>query len=123
MQPLPYSAGYSAAKGYIKIFSEALHEENKGNGVTISAICPGPVSTDFWEISGWSMAGDQSFESAVPRPAWITPEQAARQAVDGLDAGHRVIVPGVQVRTAMRAAQYVPDAIKLPIIERFSRPK
>jgi short-subunit dehydrogenase len=81
------------------------------------------VSTDFWEISGWSVAGGESFESAVPRPAWISPKQAAREGVDGLDAGRRVIVPGLQVRTAMRAAQYIPHAIKLPIMERVMRRK
>ena len=121
MQPLPYSAGYSSAKAYVKTLSEALHIEMKGKGVTVSALCPGPVSTDFWEISGWSVAGGETFESAVPKPAWITPKQAATEGIDGLDAGHRVIVPGLQVRTAMRAAQYIPHMIKLPIMERVMR--
>jgi uncharacterized protein len=121
MQPLPYSAGYSAAKAYVKTFSEAIHAEVKGKGVTVSTICPGPVRTDFWEISGWAVAGGETFESAVPKPAWITPQQAAKEGIDGLDAGRRVIVPGLQVRTAMRAAEYVPHAITLPIIERVMR--
>lgn len=121
MQPLPYSAGYSAAKAYLKTFSEALHEENRRSGVTVTALCPGPVSTEFWEISGWSVSGGHSFESAVPKPAWITPQQAAREGVAGLDAGARVVVPGLQVRTAMMAAQYVPNALKLPIVERIMR--
>jgi short-subunit dehydrogenase len=121
MQPLPYSAGYSAAKAYVKTFSEALHEENRRNGVTVTALCPGPVSTDFWQISGWAVSGGQSFESAVPRPAWISPQQAAREGVAGLESGARVVVPGLQVRTAMLAAQYVPNAIKLPIVERIMR--
>ena len=42
MQPLPYSAGYSAAKAYMLTFSEALHEELKGAGVTVTALAPGP---------------------------------------------------------------------------------
>ena len=66
MQPLPYSAGYSAAKAYMLTFSEALHHELKSKGVTVTALAPGPVQTDFWEISGWQVAG-ASFESAVPR--------------------------------------------------------
>jgi short-subunit dehydrogenase len=122
MQPLPYSAGYSSAKAYVKTFSEALHEENKGLGVTISALCPGPVSTDFWEIASWDM-GAGSSDGIMSKVAWITPQQAAKEAVDGLDGGHRVIVPGLQVRAAMQASRYVPNAIKLPIVERFSRSK
>jgi short-subunit dehydrogenase len=122
MQPLPYSAGYSAAKAYVKTFSEALHEEGKRNGVTVSALCPGPVSTDFWEIANWDMAGGGS-DNMMSKVAWITPQQAASEAVDGLAAGHRVIVPGVQVRAAMQSARLVPNMIKLPIVERFSRGK
>ena len=76
MQPLPYSAGYSAAKAYVLTFSEALHQELHGSGVTVTVLAPGPVTTDFWEISGWDVAGGQSFERSVPRPAWVTAEEA-----------------------------------------------
>lgn len=123
MQPLPYSAGYSAAKAYVLTFSEALHHELSGHGVTVTALCPGPVATDFWRISGWRVSGGQSFEQAVPRPAWITPEQAARAGVEGLEAGRRVVVPHAAVRNLIRVGHYVPNAIKLPIIERVMRPK
>ncbi len=123
MQPLPYSAGYSAAKAYVLTFSEALHEELSRYGVTVTALAPGPVATDFWEISGWQVSGGQSFEKAVPKAAWITAEQAARAGVNGLDAGRRVVVPHAAVRTTLRASHYVPHALKLPIIERVMRPR
>jgi hypothetical protein len=116
MQPLPYSAGYSAAKAYVLTFSEAIHQELRGSGVTVTALAPGPVSTEFWDVAGWE-AGGQSFEKAVPRPAWVTAEDAARAGVKGLADGRRVVVPGLQVRTAMLAARYVPHAVKLPAIE------
>lgn len=117
MQPLPYSAGYSAAKAYVLTFSEALHQELAGSGVTVTALAPGPVSTEFWDIAGWQVAGGQSFERAVPRPAWVTAEQAAEAGVKGLEAGRRVVVPGLPVRAAMLASQYVPHMLKLPAIE------
>jgi short-subunit dehydrogenase len=123
MQPLPYSAGYSAAKAYVLTFSEALHHELRGYGVTVTALCPGPVATDFWAISGWQVTGGQSFERAVPRPAWITPEQAARAGVHGLEGGRRVVVPHIGVRNSLRAGRYVPHAVKLPILERVMRPR
>jgi uncharacterized protein len=53
MQPMPYSAGYSAAKAYILTFSEALHQELRDRGVTVTVLAPGPVETDFWQIAGW----------------------------------------------------------------------
>jgi uncharacterized protein len=117
MQPLPYSAGYSAAKAYVLTFSEALHHELRGSGVTVTALAPGPVSTEFWNVAGWEVASGQSFEKAVPRPAWVTAEQAAIAGVNGLEAGKRVVVPGLQVRAAMLATQYLPHAVKLPAIE------
>src|SRR5205085_1345567 len=53
MQPLPYAAGYSAAKAYVLTFSEAIHQEVHSRGVTVTALCPGPVETEFWDIAGW----------------------------------------------------------------------
>jgi short-subunit dehydrogenase len=123
MQPLPYSAGYSAAKAYVLTFSEAIHSELKGRGVTVTVLAPGPVKTDFWEISGWEVSGGQTFEKAVPGAAWITAEEAARAAVDGLAAGRRVVVPGLGMRVATAAGRYLPNALKLPTLERAMRPK
>ncbi len=123
MQPLPYSAGYSAAKAYVLTFSEALHQELKGHDVTVTALCPGPVTTDFWETSGWEVAGGQTFERAVPLPAWISPEHAARAGVEGLAHGERVVVPGAAIRQSVRLSRYIPHALKLPILERVMRPR
>ncbi len=120
MQPLPYSAGYSAAKAYVLNFSEALHHEVRSAGVTVTALAPGPVSTEFWDAAGWE-AGGQTFEKAVPGPVWVTAEETASAGVKGLEDGRRVVVPGLQVRTAMLAARYLPHALKLPVIERVMR--
>jgi uncharacterized protein len=120
MQPLPYAAGYSAAKAYVLSFSEALHQEVQGQGVTVTALAPGPVETEFWEIAGWQ-AGGQSFERAVPSPALISARDAARAAVDGLASGKRVVVPGLPMRAAMLATRYIPHALKLPVVERVMR--
>jgi hypothetical protein len=117
MQPMPYSAGYSAAKAYVLAFSEALHQELRGAGVTVTALAPGPVSTDFWDIAGWEVGSGGSFESAVPRPLWVTAEEAARAGVNGLEHGQRVVIPGLPARAAMLASSYVPNAFKLPALE------
>jgi short-subunit dehydrogenase len=121
MQPLPYSAGYSAAKAYVLTFSEAIHQEVRGAGVAVTVLAPGPVTTDFWEISGWQVQGGKTFESAVPKQAWASPQDVARAGVEGLEHGRRVVVPGLQVRAAMQAVRYVPHAVKLPAIEWIMR--
>jgi hypothetical protein len=119
MQPLPYAAGYSAAKAYVLTFSEALHQELAGRGVTVTALCPGPVETDFWDQAGWQVVGGQSFEKAFP--AKVSVRDVARAGVGGLDAGRRVVVPGLPMRAAMLASRYVPNAVKLPVVERVMR--
>jgi short-subunit dehydrogenase len=121
MQPMPYSAGYSAAKAYMLTFSEALHQEARVHGVSVTALAPGPVETDFWQIAGWETASGKSFERAMPG-ALISPEQAARAGVEGLERGERVVVPGLPMRAAMLASRYIPNALKLPAMERFMRP-
>jgi uncharacterized protein len=120
MQPLPYNAGYSAAKAYVLTFSEALHQELRGKGVTVTVLCPGPVKTDFWDIAGWEVKGGKSLDSAVG-PAAISPAQAASSGIKGLEHGERVVVPGLPMRTAMMASRYLPHAVKLPALEWFMR--
>ena len=51
-QPGPYSAVYYATKAYVLSLSEALHEESKGSGVHVTALCPGPTATEFFEVAG-----------------------------------------------------------------------
>jgi hypothetical protein len=119
MQPLPYAAGYSAAKAYVLTFSEAIHQEVSGKGVTVTALAPGPVETEFWDIADWQVGGGRSFEKAFP--AKVSVQDVARAGVDGLDSGRRVVVPGLPMRAAMLAARYVPHAVKLPVVERVMR--
>jgi uncharacterized protein len=120
MQPLPYNAGYSAAKAYVLTFSEALHQELHGLGVTVTVLAPGPVATDFWEISGWEVKGGKTMDNAAG-PATISPAHAARAGVGGLASGDRVVVPGLPIRAAMLASRYLPHAVKLPALEWFMR--
>lgn len=119
MQPMPYAAGYSAAKAHALTFSEALHQEVAGRGVTVTALCPGPVDTEkFWEEAGWQVGG-RSFEKAFP--ARLSARDVARAGVNGLSSGDRVVIPGLPMRAAMLAARYVPNALKLPLMERALR--
>lgn len=115
-QPMPWSAGYAAAKAHTLAFSEALHHEVSGRGVTVTALCPGPVQTEFWEA-----AGDQPIEKAMPRFVWVAPHDVAAAGLRGLERGRRVVVPGTVVRT-MSLGRLAPRSIQLPILTRVMRP-
>jgi short-subunit dehydrogenase len=123
MQPMPYSAGYAAAKAYVLAFSEAIHHEVRARRVTVTALAPGPVETEFWDQAGWQVRGGKSFEKAIPGAARLTAEDAARAGVRGLESGDRVVVPGLPMRAGMLAARYLPHAVKLPALEYLMRPR
>lgn len=54
IQPVPFFAVYAATKAYVVSLSEALHEEAAPHGVTVTAVCPGPVHTEFKQVAGMS---------------------------------------------------------------------
>jgi hypothetical protein len=52
----PGMAVYFATKAFVLSFSEALHQELKGSGIRVSALCPGPVATEFAQVAGVTSA-------------------------------------------------------------------
>jgi short-subunit dehydrogenase len=113
-QPMPGSAVYAASKAFVLSFSESLRTELRGRGVSVTALCPGPVRTEFPEVAGMGDA-----EGRTPDVFWTSPEDVAREAVDGAADGKRVVVPGVLNRAGAIAGQHSPRAVALPLIERF----
>ncbi len=116
-QPLPWSAGYAAAKAHTLAFSEALHHELGHSGITVTALCPGPVRTEFWQV-----AGDQPIKRAMPRPMWVATEDVAAAGLRGLEKGRRVVVPGAAVRLSGLGARWAPHGIQLKVLGRAMRP-
>jgi short-subunit dehydrogenase len=114
-QPLPGAATYAATKAFVLSLSEAVHQELKGTGVTLTAICPGPVKTEFPEAAGLHGA-DQ-----VPGILWMDPESVAKQAVDAADDGKRAIIPGLLNRAGALTGQHAPRMLALPIAKRLWR--
>lgn len=116
MQPLPFSAGYAAAKAHLLSLSESLHYELRESGVTVTALCPGPVHTELFEK-------EEHPVERVPRIAWTDAEHVARAGVEGLEEGRRVVVPHRLVWAGVHAGRYLPNAVKLPFVERFFAPR
>jgi short-subunit dehydrogenase len=50
-QPLPYQATYGGAKAFVLSYSQALRNELKGSGITVTTLCPGPVDTNFFDVA------------------------------------------------------------------------
>ncbi len=113
-QPLPGSATYAASKAFVLSFSEAIRTELAGTGVSVTAVCPGPVRTEFGEVAGF---GD--VEGRTPDMLWTSAADVARQALEGAEAGKRVVVPGALNRAGALAGQHAPRALALPLIQRL----
>ena len=115
-QPLPGSAVYGASKAFVLSFSEAIRTELRGSGVTVTAVCPGPVRTEFMAVADFP-----GVEDRTPGIIWTSAEDIARQAVEGAAHDKRVVVPGMLNRAGALAGQHSPRALALPLIGRFWR--
>jgi short-subunit dehydrogenase len=115
-QPIPGQSGYAATKAFVLSLSEAAHEELKGTGVTVTAVCPGPVRTEFMEVAGLDQA-----EQQVPDFVWTSPAEIAEAAVQAAEKGKRTVVPGLLNRAGAVTGHYTPRALALPIVKRVWR--
>jgi short-subunit dehydrogenase len=113
-QPGPLMANYYASKAYVLSFSEALSDELRRTGVTVTALCPGPTSTDFQRRAG--IQNSKLFELAGMSPA-----QAARAGYDAMLAGKRVCIPGFKNRLLVAAVRFSPRRFVLRTVRKLNQ--
>jgi short-subunit dehydrogenase len=112
-QPLPGQAGYAAGKAFVLSYTQSLVGELKGSGVTATALCPGPVATGFGERAGFTK---EEAENALPSVMWVDTVAVAKAAVEGLDRGRMVVIPGTANRVAAALAQVTPRTLLMPVL-------
>lgn len=113
--PVPFQASYGAAKAFVLSYTEAMREELRDSGVTAAVVCPGPVRTEFGATAG---IPDEEAEKMLPAFLWEQADAVARTAIDGLDKGRGVIVPGAPNRAAALLYRYAPHRVLLPLLGR-----
>lgn len=113
-QPLPGFTTYAASKAFVNSFSEALHTELQGTGVSCTLLAPGPVRTEFGERAG---AGDwRRLSSRVA----ADPTDVARAGVDAMCAGRRSLIPGLAPQLGALGGRIVPRSVFLPLVARVT---
>ena len=112
--PGPGMAVYYATKAYVLSFSEALHRELKPEGVRVTALCPGPVRTEFQARAGMA---DDHFPSYLARSAGRVADEGYR----GLMAGRRIVVPGTENKVVTLLPRILPRALLLRITDARQR--
>jgi short-subunit dehydrogenase len=100
-QPGPGMAVYFATKAFVLSFSEALHEEVKRHGVTVSALCPGPTATEFGEVAGF---GPSNLLDKIAADS----ASVVRAGLAGLEKGKAVIIPGLMNKSTAQAHRFFP---------------
>jgi short-subunit dehydrogenase len=110
--PLPGQAVYGASKAFVLSYTQALRQELRDSGVKVTALCPGPVHTDFGQTAGFT----PEEESVLPEVLWVSAEDVARAGLEGLESDKGVVVPGKLNQAITALYQHVPRQLLLPVL-------
>jgi len=112
--PGPGMAVYYASKAYVLSFSEALHRELSERGVRVTALCPGPVPTEFQARARMGrVPGARAIE--------LSAERVAQIGYDAFMAGQRVVIAGIGNRIVVSLMRLVPNALILRLADQRPR--
>lgn len=105
-QPGPDLAVYAATKAFVTSLTEALHEELRGSGIRVTALCPGLTHTEFQSISNTS-----GLESKFPEFAWMSADDVARDGLRAVTDGKAVCVPGLVNKSLATVSTFTPRGV------------
>jgi uncharacterized protein len=111
--PIPGMAVYAATKAYVNSFTEALRAELHGSGVTVTALCPGPVHTEFGDVAARPGREPES----APEFVYVSAEKAVREALAAVEANKPLVIPGLFMKIGMFLVRIMP----MPILRFVSR--
>ena len=109
--PGPMMTVYYATKAYVLSFSEALREELRGTGVSVTCLCPGPTRTGFQERAGMVLP------PALRLGVQDSPQVAAA-GVAGLLGGRSLVVPGILNRLVTMVPRILPRRMVSMLVRR-----
>jgi short-subunit dehydrogenase len=110
--PGPGMAVYYASKAYVLSFTEALRQELASRGVRVTALCPGPVPSEFQARAGFQ----PGFDSAILN---VSASDVAQQGYRGLMANKRVVLPGLGIKIVPLLLRLFPRGFILAAVGRF----
>jgi uncharacterized protein len=111
--PIPGSAVYAASKAYVTSFSEALRVELRGTGVSVCAVCPGPVVTEFQQVA----KREGAKPNIGPKFLVVSVQQVVRDAIAALESDRPLVIPGLAMKLVMFLTRLTP----MPTLRLLSR--
>lgn len=112
-QPGPLMSLYYATKGYILSFSEAIANELKGTGVTVTALCPGPTKTSFQQV----VANDSSENKITFNMAGA--KEVAAYGYKAMMKGKPVAIPGTFNKFLATLPRFIPRNMATNIVRKI----
>jgi len=100
-QPVPFLAVYAASKAFVLSLTESMATELEGTGVTVQALCPGNIPTEFQGVAGTT---DVKFN----RTPATTPREVVEASLAALDRRKLLVIPAVRDRITVGAQRFVP---------------
>jgi len=94
---------YGGAKAMLIKWSQALHSEQKGTGVHVTALCPGFTLTEFHDVSGTRAAMNR-----LPKTLWLLPERVAEEGFEAVMKNRPLSVPGASYKAIAAFARLLP---------------
>jgi short-subunit dehydrogenase len=113
-QPFPGQSGYAATKAFVRSYTDGLRSELDGTGVTVTALHPGPVRTEFLSVAGMD---ERTFASAFPKFLWLDSRAVAKKGIDALVDGRGSVIPGIQNAIPARFFEFLPRRVLLPLLK------
>ena len=112
-QPGPFMAVYYATKAYVLSFSQAIAEETRGTGVTVTCLCPGVTTTEFQQVAGVEDV------PLTKTPLSMSARSVAEAAYTGMQRGRLVVIPGVHNKVGAQATRFAPRQVMLKVVRRL----
>lgn len=113
--PGPYMSTYYASKAFVQSFSSALHMELRPHGVHVTALCPGPVRTPFWDNADAGGTALARMTVSAPR--------VARAAIRALGCNRLLCCPGVLAKLIVFGSRSVPRTWAAAAAAALQKPK
>jgi uncharacterized protein len=105
--PLPEMAVYAATKAYVTSFSEALRMELSSEGIAVTALCPGPVPTEFFQVASRDGETIRAMDRSHPILA-ASPVLVVREALWGLEKDKPGVIPNSLLALLVRGSRLLP---------------
>lgn len=117
--PLPNMAVYSATKAYVTSLSEALAIELRPLGITVTALCPGPVPTEFFTVARRSEDENAAAHYETMPAFVVTPAEAVRAGLEAVAKDRARVIPGPLLCLAVGLALLIPFCVTRQILRSF----